>query len=168
MMAIVENILFVSGEAVTLGEIAKALDISKSAAKKLMDNMISCFDFERRGLQIIKVNENYQMATRSQYSEYIHKFIEPRQRERLSKAALETLAIIAYRQPITRMDIETIRGVKCDNLLSTLLDKGLIREVDRLDAPGRPILYGTTELFLKYFGLSSIDELPPLDLDKHE
>ncbi len=168
MMAIVENILFVSGEPVTLGEIAKTLDISRSAAKKLMNNMINCFDFERRGLQIMKVNDTYQMATRSQYAKYVHRFIEPRQRERLSKAALETLAIIAYKQPTTRMDIEVIRGVKCDNLLGTLLDKGLIREVDRLDAPGRPILYGTTELFLKYFGLSSLDELPPLDLDKDE
>ncbi len=168
MMAIVENILFVSGEAVGLKEIAKVLDIPQSAARKLMDNMICCFDFERRGLQIIKVNDKYQIATRPQYAKYVNKFIEPRQRERLSQAALETLAIIAYRQPITRMDIEAVRGVKCDSLLNTLLDKGLIREVDRLDAPGRPILYGTTDVFLKHFGLSSIDELPPLDLNEYE
>lgn len=168
MMAIIENILFISGEPIKSNEIAKTLDISKTTATKIMDKMISCFDFERRGLQIIQINDTYQLATRPQYAEYIHKFIEPRQRERLSQAALETLAIIAYKQPVTRMDIEAIRGVKCDNLLSTLLDKGLIKEVGRLDAPGRPILYGTTDLFLKRFGLTSIEELPPLEFDQYE
>lgn len=168
MMAIIENILFISGEAVGIGEIAKTLDISKASTIKIMDKMISCFDFERRGLQIMQINDKYQLATRPQYVNYIHKFIEPRQRERLSQASLETLAIIAYRQPVTRMDIEDIRGVKCDNILNNLLDKGLIKEIDRLDAPGRPILYGTTDLFLKHFGLSSIEELPPLDFDQHE
>lgn len=168
MMAIIENILFVSGEAVGINEIAKVLDISRANAIKIMDKMISCFDFERRGLQVMQINDKYQLATRPQYVNYIHRFVEPRQRERLSQASLETLAIIAYRQPVTRMDIEYIRGVKCDNVLNTLLDKGLIKEMDRLDAPGRPILYGTTDLFLKHFGLSSIEELPPLDFDQYE
>lgn len=168
IMAIIENILFVSGEAVELKEIAKALDISKGRAVEIMEKMVSCFDFERRGLQIIQTNEKYQLATRPQYASFIQKFVEPRRRERLSQAALETLAIIAYRQPTTRMDIEEIRGVKCDHILNGLLDKGLIKDVDRLDAPGRPILYGTTEQFLKQFGLKNIEDLPPLDINKYE
>jgi segregation and condensation protein B len=161
-MGIIESILFVSGDPVSLKDIAKVLEIDVRIARKLMERMIDTFNFERRGLQIIKVNDSYQLATRPEFSEYIQKYIGSEQKQTLSQAALETLSIIAYRQPITRGDIESIRGVKCEYALNILSERGLIKEVGRLEAPGRPILYGTTDLFLKSFGLSSIKDLPPI------
>jgi len=163
MMAVVESILFVSGDPVALKDIARVLELDLRLARKLMERMIDCFNFERRGLQIIKVNDTYQLATRPEYSEYIQRFVPEEKKQGLSQASLETLSIIAYRQPITRMEIDALRGVKSDYTISLLLERGLIREVDRLDAPGRPILYGTTDLFLRSFGLSSLDDLPPLE-----
>lgn len=163
IMGVVESILFVSGDPISLSQIAKVLDMDKKTARKLMERTIDCFNFERRGLQIIKINDSYQLATRIEYAPYIKKLLGPNTQQRLSQAMLETLAIIAYKQPITRMDIESIRGVKCEHMLSTLMEKGLIKEVGRLDAPGKPILYGTTDLFLRIFGLSKLEDLPPLE-----
>lgn len=162
IMGIIESILFVSGNPVSVRDIAKILEMDVRTVRKLMEKMVDTFNFERRGLQIIRVNESYQLATRPEFSEYIQKYIGPEQKQTLSQAALETLSIIAYRQPITRTDIEAIRGVKCEYALNILSQKGLIKEVGRLDAPGRPILYGTTEQFLKSFGFSSLKDLPEI------
>lgn len=162
MMSIAESILFVAGDAVSLKEISNILGINIKQARNLMDRMIDSFNFERRGLQIVKVNDSYQLATRPEYAQYINEYLNTGSKQTLSQAVLETLSIIAYKQPVTRMEIEKIRGVKCEYSLSVLYDQGLIKEVGRLDAPGRPILYGTTDLFLRSFGLSTLDDLPPL------
>ncbi|NMB33114.1 MAG: SMC-Scp complex subunit ScpB [Clostridium sp.] len=162
-MGLIETILFVSGEALPVKRVAGFLDMSPNQTEKLLDKLSDTFNFERRGLQIIKVNDCYQLATRPEYGEYIENFFGTVKKQTLSQSVLETLAIIAYRQPITRMDIELIRGVRCEYTLGVLLNKGLVKEVSRLDAPGKPILYGTTDIFLKTFGFSSLDELPPVD-----
>ena len=106
------------------------------------------------------MNDHYQLATRPEYGEYIDKYFGIDKKQSLSQAMLETLSIIAYKQPITRIDIESIRGVKCEYTLGVLNDRGLIKEVGKMDAPGKPILYGTTDTFLKVFGLSSLEDLP--------
>ena len=162
IMGLIESLLFVSGDAIPAKRIAEFLNMDVRKARKLMERLIDVFNFERRGLQVIRVDDSYQLATRPEYGEYIDKFFGSDKKQTLSQAVLETLSIIAYRQPITRMDIELIRGVKCEYAINVLIDKGLIKEVGRLDAPGRPILYGTTNLFLRSFGLSSLEDLPPL------
>jgi segregation and condensation protein B len=163
LMGIIESILFVSGDPVSARDISQILELDIRKVRKLIKKMIDCFHFERRGLQIIMVNDTYQLATRPEYSQYIEKYIGKKHTQNLTQASLETLAIIAYKQPITKAEIEAIRGVKSDYTINTLISRGFIREVDRMDTPGRPILYGTTEYFLKSFGLSSLDELPPLE-----
>ena len=135
VMGIIESILFVSGDPVSVKDIGKVLGMDVRKVRKLMEKMVDTFNFERRGLQIIRVND-YQLATRPEFSEYIEKYIGPRQKQTLSQAALETLSIIAYRQPITRMDIEAIRGVKCEYALNILSEKGLIKEVEGLMLQG--------------------------------
>jgi segregation and condensation protein B len=163
MMAIVESILFVSGDPVSLRDIADTIELDVRKARKLMERMIDCFNFERRGLQIVTINDTYQLVTRPEFKEYIEKFIGAEQGQTLSQALLETLAIIAYKQPVTKSDIDTLRGVKCDYSIMNLVNRGLVKEVARMDAPGRPILYGTTDLFLRTFGFSSIEDLPKLE-----
>lgn len=162
-MGLIESILFVSGDAVPAKKIAEYLDMDIRNARKLLEKLIDVFNFERRGLQVIKVNDSYQLATRPEYGQYIKSFFGAEEKQTLSQAVLETLSIIAYRQPITRMDIELIRGVKCEYAINVLISKDMIREVGRMDTPGKPILYGTTDTFLKSFGLSSLEELPPLE-----
>ena len=166
IMSIIESILFVSGDYVSLDEISEALDMSKDKISDIMANMIKRFDNSSRGIKIVQINDKYQFVTRPRHSDYVQMFVESRRRDRLSQAALETLAIIAHRQPITRMDIEDIRGVQCGGIIANLLDKGFIEVVSRLDAPGRPMLYGTTDLFLEHFGLKTIEELSLLKTDK--
>jgi segregation and condensation protein B len=162
MMAIAEAILFIAGDPVPVKSIAEVLDIDVDTAERLMEKMTEVYISQQRGLQLIRINDAYQLVTRPEYGEYIRRFTGAAKEQSLSRACLETLAIIAYNQPVTKADIEQLRGVKCDHAIAVLLEKNLIREVGRLDAPGKPKLYGTTELFLKSFGLSSIDDLPPL------
>ena len=124
--------------------------------------MIDEFDFNMRGLRIIKVKDSYQLGTRSEHFEWIKKLANTKVARNLSNAALETLSIIAYRQPIIKSDIEAIRGVRCDKSIETLIDRGLISELGRMDRVGRPILYGTTDMFLRAFGIEDLEKLPPL------
>lgn len=163
MMAIVESILFISGDPVSITDISKVLNIDVDLAGNLMERMMQCFGTERRGLQIVKVNDTYQLTTRPEYVEYIRSFIGENHEHNLSQACLETLSIIAYRQPVVKSDIELLRGVKSDHSVAVLLEKGLIKEMGRMDTPGRPKIYGTTDLFLRSFGLSTIEDLPPLN-----
>lgn len=163
IMGLIESILFVSGDAVPLKKLSAFLNMDIRNTRKLMEKLVDVFNFERRGLQIIKVEDSYQLATRPEYGEYLEKYFGTEERQTLSQAVIETLSIIAYRQPITRMDIELIRGVKCEYAISILSQRGLIMEVGRMDTPGRPILYGTTDTFLKSFGLSSLEDLPSLE-----
>lgn len=161
-MAVIESVLFVSGEAVKLQKIADLLEIGRKEARELMDKLIDAYNFERRGLQVLQAEDTYQFATRPEHEEWILTFTGSRKKNTVSQAALETLAIVAYRQPIARADLEVIRGVKCDYSLSVLTERGYVEEVGRLDAPGRPKLYGTTDRFLREFGMTGLCDLPPL------
>ncbi|MBE7032320.1 MAG: SMC-Scp complex subunit ScpB [Ruminococcaceae bacterium] len=158
--AIIEGVLFAAGDAVEIERIADILDIDLKSTRALMTALIDKYDEENRGLQIIRLEEAYQMCTRAEYHEYIARLAEPRRAQSLSNAAMEVLSIIAYKQPVTRSVIEQIRGVSCDALVNRLLERGLIEEVGRMDTPGRPMLFGTTEEFLRCFGIGSVTDLP--------
>ncbi|MBC2580348.1 SMC-Scp complex subunit ScpB [Clostridium sp. DJ247] len=162
--SIIESLLFVSGEPLELKQIASIIECSINFTKDLMKDMAKLYNEDNRGIKIIDINNTYSLVTKSENSTYIEKLLGINSRQSLSQAALETLAIIAYKQPITRIDIDEIRGVKSDRAISSLVEKGLIKESGRLDVPGRPILYGTTEEFLKYFGLQNIDQIPSLSI----
>ncbi len=158
--AIIEGILFAAGDSVEIERIADILDIDLKSTRALVQALIDKYDDEKRGLKIIRLEDSYQMCTREEYKDYISKLAEPRRMQSLSNAAMEVLSIIAYKQPVTRAVIEQIRGVSCDNLVNRLIEKGLVEEIGRLDTPGRAMLFGTTEEFLRCFGIESFMDLP--------
>jgi len=161
MLPIIEGLLFAAGdEGLDARQLAEVLDISAAAARELVESLRVGLKEAGRGVQIVELAGAYQMTTVPEHAPYFEKLAESPSRSSLSQASLETLSIIAYRQPITRVEIEEIRGVKCDRALQTLAAKELIEETGRAEAVGRPILYGTTKAFLDYFGLSSLDDLP--------
>lgn len=162
-VGIVEAILFVSGNAVEKKEICRAMDISDEELEETLDALESGYDFDRRGLRLLRYGAHIQLATRPDYAPYVEKLLQPVQKQSLSQAIMETLAVIAYRQPVTKAEIELVRGVKCDYSVQSLQAKGLIEEVGRKEALGRPILYGTTDAFLRHFCISSLSELPQID-----
>lgn len=162
-MGIVEAILFVTGNAVEKREICRAMEITERELDETLDALESGYDFERRGLRLLRFGAHVQLATRPDYAPYVEKLLQPVQKQSLSQAVMETLAVIAYKQPVTKAEIELIRGVKCDYSVQSLVSKGLIEEVGRKEALGRPILYGTTDAFLRHFCLSSLAELPEID-----
>ena len=162
-MSIIEGILFAAGEAVHINDIADTLNEDVKKIKKILMEMKDIFNYERRGIQIKRIGDQYQLATRSEHYEYIKKIMVPQTSVGLSRAALETLAIIAYKQPITRIEIEEIRGVKCERSLQTLLDKSLIDVIGRQDSPGKPLIYATTDEFLKHVGIETLDQLPKIE-----
>lgn len=170
--SIIEGILYIWGEPLSADSIAEILELDKNSIYTIMEEMINEFNYNRRGLQIIQIKDSYQLCTRTEHYEFIKKLVTPKNNKGLSNAALETLSIISYKQPITRVEVENIRGVKCDKSINTLIEKGLIEEKGRLDRTGKPIIYGTTDNFLKYFGLKDISELPKLkelkDIDLDE
>lgn len=160
---VLEALLFVSGdEGLTLTELSRIVEEKEEVVLDLLHEMRNEWTRLGRGLQIVEVNKHFQLTTLPTLAPYIAKIVNRQKRTTLSQSALEVLSIIAYRQPITRLEIEEIRGVKSDGAISTLLAKGLIKEKGRADGLGRAILYGTTPLFLEHFGLSSLDDLPPL------
>lgn len=161
--AIIEAILFAAGDAVELERLADIVDVDKRTLRGIIKKMADEYNYERRGVQIIRLEDSYQMCTRGEYSNYVSMLAEPRRKQSLSNAAIEVLAIIAYKQPVTRAAIEHIRGVNCDYVVNRLIERNLIEEVGRLDAPGRPILFGTTMEFLRCFGIPSISELPEFE-----
>ncbi|WP_027417256.1 SMC-Scp complex subunit ScpB [Aneurinibacillus terranovensis] len=162
LKAIVEGLLFVAGDqGIEVKQLAAVLSLDADEVIALMDEIKRDYIEQNRGLQIVEIAQAYHFTTRPEFAEYFEKLAQTPSHATLSQAALETLAIIAYKQPITRMEIEEIRGVKCEHAISTLSGKHLIRETGRAEAVGRPILYGTTKEFLEYFGLRSLDELPP-------
>lgn len=161
--SVIEGLLFISGdEGLELKQIAEVLDLMQNEVLALLEEMRREYQAQNRGLQIIEVAGTYQLATKPEHAPYFEKLASSPTQSTLSQAALETLAIIAYQQPITRSEVEEIRGVKSEKALNTLLSKSLIKEVGRKEGAGRPILYGTTKEFLDYFGLNSLDDLPPL------
>ncbi len=161
LMAWVESLLFVADGAVSVGRLAQALETTPAQVEQALTDLEA--SYAEHGLRLQRVGTNVQIITVPQAAPHIERFLGLEARTRLSRAALETLAIIAYRQPITRPEIEAIRGVSSDSVLRTLLSYGLIEDVGRAPTVGRPILYSTTFEFLQHFGLCSLEELPPLD-----
>ena len=160
----IEALLFVSGEPLTIKDLSNSIEVSPKTISNILNEMILDYEEEKRGIKLISINGEYQLVTKAENSDYIQKLLKKNKRQSLSQASLESLAIIAYKQPITRVDIDEIRGVKSESAIHKLLEKDLIKEVGRLEVPGRPILFGTTEEFLRQFGLKELNELPSLDL----
>ena len=160
----IEAILYVTGEPIELSELGRALEIDDEQLACALDELEHTYDKEARGFRLLRFGEHVQLGTRSDYAPYIEKLLQPVQKQSLSQAVMETLALIAYKQPVTRAEVEAIRGVKCDYSLQSLLNKHLVCEVGRKETLGRPILYGTTDEFLRHFCISSLDELPTVDL----
>lgn len=164
--AIIEGLLFASGdEGITIKQLCRVLDLSEESVIHLLEELRYYYEHTTRGIRMMQSQDTYHLTTKPDHSPYFKKLLETPQSTRLSQAALEALAIIAYNQPITRVEIEEIRGVKSDRPVQTLVARSLIEEVGRRDAVGRPILFGTTTDFLTFFGLTSLDELPPLQED---
>lgn len=169
--AIIEAMLFSTGREVKIKEIMNVLEIGSEDIDKIMKNMKAKYDDQSSGIELIKVDDGYQLCTKKEYYDYIYPLFDNRAKPTISNAALETLSIIAYNPKITRAQIEAIRGVGSDGTIYKLLEFGLIEEAGRLDAPGRPTMYQVTTSFLKMFGISSLDELPDLPrykLDENE
>lgn len=163
MKSIIEGILFTMGESVEPDKIAKALEVEKKDVVRCLEEMKQTWEEEQRGIRLLELDGAYQMCTASDIYEYLIKLAKQPRNHVLTEVLLETLSIIAYKQPITKSEIEKIRGVSCDHAVSKLVEYGLVTELGRLDAPGRPMLFGTTEDFLRSFGVASIDELPTLN-----
>jgi len=160
----VEALLFASGEPLSLQDLINHLEEKSKLVEILIQEMMEEYEVSSRGIKIICIKGNYQLVTKAENSDYIQKLLKKNKRQSLSQASIESLAIIAYKQPITRIDIDEIRGVKSDSAIQRLIEKELIKEVGRLEVPGRPILYGTTDEFLRQFELSDLKQLPSLDL----
>jgi len=163
LYSMIESLLFVTGEPLDLNEIARIAGCSYEAAKVILDEMAENYQKPDRGIRLITMDGSYSLATKPENSSFVEELLGSSFRQSLSQAALETLSIIAYRQPVTRVVIDEIRGVKSERAINSLLEKKIIKECGRLEAPGRPILYSTSEEFLKYFGLGSLKELPGIE-----
>ncbi|WP_183278094.1 SMC-Scp complex subunit ScpB [Clostridium fungisolvens] len=163
-MSVIESLLFVTGEPLGPKDLARILECDIDFVEEIVESMIIEYENQGRGIKIISINGMYQLVTKPQNSDYVQKLLKKNTRQSLSQASLESLAIIAYKQPVTRVEIDEIRGVKSDSAVLKLMEKNLIKEMGRLEVPGRPIQYGTTEEFLRQFGLEDLKELPSLDL----
>lgn len=166
--AIIEGILFTMGESVEIAKLAAALEVDETQVREIIKRMMERYEQEDRGIQLIEIENSVQLCTKKELYEYLIKIAKQPKRHVLTDVLLETLSIIAYKQPITRLEIEKIRGVSCAHAVSKLVEYNLVCELGRLDAPGRPLLFGTTEEFLRSFGVQSIEELPVLDADQLE
>ena len=169
--AIIESMLFAAGREVNIKELMNVLELGADDIDRIILNLKSEYDSRNSGIEIIKVNDSYQLCTRKEYYEYIYPLFDNRSKPNISNASLETLAIIAYNPNITRAEIEAIRGVNSDATIYKLLEYNLIEEAGKLDAPGRPNIYKVTNNFMKMFGISSLEELPELPrykLDENE
>lgn len=161
---IVEALLFASGDTgISITELASVLELTEFQVTDIIETLKEDYEVEERGIQIVEMAGAFQLATKKEHSDYLKKLVESTNAQSLSQAALETLAIIAYKQPITRAEIEAIRGVKTERPIHTLVSKVLIKDVGRAEGTGRAFLYGTTKEFLDYFGLNSLKDLPPID-----
>ena len=158
----IEAILFSAGDSVDISRLAQALELTESAVEIQMGILMQEYAEAERGITVIKLNNSYQMVTVKQYAPQVRKAMDLRRNIPLSQAAMEVLAVIAYNQPVTKSFVEQVRGVDCSGVIGSLTTKGLIEEKGRLELPGRPLLYGTTDHFLRCFSISSLDELPPI------
>jgi segregation and condensation protein B len=160
--SILEALLFVSGEVLTIETLKKITDMPEFDIKNFMNELIRDYKERNSAIRIVEIADGYQMCTDPDYSFYIKRLKNINQSNRLSQPALETLSIIAYKQPITKLEIDYIRGVNSDGAIKSLLEKRLIKIVGKKESPGRPFLYGTTKEFLIYFGIKNLSELPPI------
>jgi len=161
----IESILFVAEKPVSIKELAQTLGVLTSKVQEEITLLAD--DYKKRGLRLMNKGTSYQLISAPEEGQFVARYLNQELKKELGQAALEALAIITYKQPITRVEVEKVRGVNCDAIMRTLQIKGLIEEVDRKDAPGRPILYGTTFEFLQYLGVESTEQLPKLtDEDK--
>ena len=161
--AIIEAVLFTMGESVEISKLAELIEETKGNTKKIVYAMKEKLQQENRGIDIIELEDSFQMCTKTEMYEYLIKIAKSPRKYVLTDSVLETLSIIAYKQPVTRADIEKVRGVNCDHAINRLIEFGLVTELGRLDAPGRPLLFGTTEQFLRSFGVKSLEELPEIN-----
>ncbi len=167
--AAIEAILFASGDSVEGSRIAQALEITEKEFEKHISALIDDYNSSNRGITIIRLNDSYQMVSVKEFAPQIRTVMDFRRNTPLSQAALEVLAVVAYNQPVTKAFVEQIRGVDCSGVIGSLTAKGLVEEKGRLELPGRPLLYGTTEHFLRCFSLESLEDLPPLpESDKED
>ena len=164
----IEGILFAMGESVAIKEIAEALGEEENTIKEIIDEMKVYYASKERGIQIVSLEGNVQLRTKDEYYDDLIKIASAPKKNVLSDSVLETLSIIAYKQPVTRTDVEKIRGVNSDFGINKLLEFGLIKELGRLDAPGKPLLFGTSEQFLRAFNVDSIEDLPQISIDMIE
>ena len=161
--AVIEAVLFAMGDSVSIADLAIAVDESEKFVKEILEEMKVFYAESNRGIQIVELEDAVQLRTKDEFYEELIKVAAAPKKQTLTDALLETLSIIAYKQPVTKLDIEKIRGVSCDHAVNRLLEFDLIKELGRMDAPGRPLLFGTTEQFLRSFGVKSLDELPEIN-----
>ena len=157
-----EAVLFSGGEPQSIDRFSQVFDITPEKVVKVMEALEKRLNEQKSGLELLRLDNTYQLATKAEYADYIKKMFDIRRRTPLSPAALEVLAVVAYNQPVTKSFIEQVRGVDCSGVVTTLVEKGLIEERGRLELPGKPLLYGTTKNFLRCFGINELSELPPL------
>ena len=157
-----EAVLFSGGEPQSIDRFSQVFDITPEKVVKVMEALEKKLNEQKSGLELLRLDNTYQLATKAEYADYIKKMFDIRRRTPLSPAALEVLAVVAYNQPVTKSCIEQVRGVDCSGVVTTLVEKGLIEERGRLELPGKPLLYGTTKNFLRCFGINDLSELPPL------
>lgn len=158
----IEAILFASGTSVSLDRIAQGVELAEKKTEKLIEDLIAEYSRDTRGIEIVRLDNSYQMISKKAYAKEIRTVMDLKRNIPLSQAAMEVLAVVAYNQPVTKAFVEQVRGVDCSGVIGSLSTKGLIEEKGRLELPGRPLLYGTTENFLRCFSISSLEQLPPL------
>lgn len=158
----IESMLFASGDPVGVDKISDVLQIEKKLVRKVLEMIVDRYEKPESGIQVIRLDDKYQMCTYSKNAEYVRQLLDVRRKMPLSSAAMEVLAIIAYNQPVTKAFVEQVRGIDSSTIVNSLAQKGLIEERGRLELPGHPIMYGTSSLFLRSFGIESLDELPEI------
>ncbi len=168
LKAAIEAVLFTMGDSVEISHLAAALNTEPEKIRELLKEMKERYEEEDRGIRLLELESAYQLCTKTEYYDYLIRIAKQPKKYVLTEVLLETLSIVAYKQPVTRLEIEKIRGVKCDHAVNKLIEYGLIEEVGRLDAPGRPLLFGTTEDFLRSFGVSSTEDLPRISPEQIE
>ena len=166
--AIIEAVLFAMGDSVEMSKLVHVLEMEPQQIRNIIDEMNYKYKKEDRGISIIELEDSYQLCTKPELYEYLIKVAKAPRKYVMSDTLLETLSIVAYKQPVTRLEVEKIRGVSCDHAINRLLEFNLIQELGRLDAPGRPLLFGTTEEFLRTFGVKSLGDLPTLNQEQVE
>lgn len=161
-IAVIEAVMFAYGDPITIEKLSEATGVDEETAVKLVDRLEQQYNVRESGLRILRINNGFQISARTEFADSIKKALETKKQQPLSQAAMETLAIVAYNQPVTNAFVEQVRGIDSSSVMRNLVERGLLEEAGRLDLPGRPISYRTTDTFLRCFGLSRIEELPPL------